>query len=592
MDPAPDAKVEASSPSGTTTTWKIQAYLVSLASIMVLMTVPAWIVQSNLRNPVAVSFGTILALAAIAPTLLIQSGHAALGCSVARTGAMLGLTASILVMITRGITPGALIIAGLHAGLIAIFTAVKPPGTAAAPAKTESSGPVEWARENFEAITVAFIMALVIRCFCIEVFQIPSSSMEPTLMGGRNGGPGDRIMVTKYYYAFTPVERFDVVVFKFPLNQVKNFIKRVVGLPNEELIVDGGNVWYRKHDDPERRFRIGRRSLRVQDSIWIDAFEREEPLRDKDTFFKFFAVSTARSGEDAPAWEIPAPGRIRTMEKDGRRDSRFVLDRESVLAESGEAKLAFDLLPTAGNGEFSCSVESEHGTFTLTLNKENKNTLEWTGRDTRKVGFHQGLRPGKAIRVELMAFDGMAYALIDQAVVAEIEYFTFHDEAAHVRKNRRVTFGSEDLTWELSKLTLGRDICYAGSRHFQDGPSNALKTGPGEYVMMGDNVRNSHDSRAWTEHVFTMNDGRVFRGEGLEYSTNQTDLQKYAERHGLKEIPDHLLKADENGIERGLHEKDIKSHEQKWLYAVQERFLVGKGLWIWWPLPRAGRLIR
>ena len=73
----------------------------------------------------------------------------------------------------------------------------------------------QWARENVEAIVVAFIMALVIRCFCIEVFKIPSSSMEPTLMGdnygehyksgctfdhGRRTG-GDRIMVTKFYYA-------------------------------------------------------------------------------------------------------------------------------------------------------------------------------------------------------------------------------------------------------------------------------------------------------------------------------------------------------------------------------------------------------
>ena len=92
--------------------------------------------------------------------------------------------------------------------------------------------------------------------------------MEPTLLGdvsrshsrdccpfnyyhvplGSDNATGDRIMVTKYYYAFSPVERFDVVVFKFPLNQAKNFIKRVVGLPNEELRIYRGNLYVRKPD--------------------------------------------------------------------------------------------------------------------------------------------------------------------------------------------------------------------------------------------------------------------------------------------------------------------------------------------------------
>jgi len=92
----------------------------------------------------------------------------------------------------------------------------------------EALGP--WVKENIEAIIVAFIMALVIRCFCIEVFKIPSSSMEPTLLGDlsdthplnacpfkdEHGSPGgDRIMVTKYYYGFSSIERYDVVVNRF-----------------------------------------------------------------------------------------------------------------------------------------------------------------------------------------------------------------------------------------------------------------------------------------------------------------------------------------------------------------------------------------
>ncbi|MDA8078850.1 MAG: signal peptidase I [Nitrospiraceae bacterium] len=104
-------------------------------------------------------------------------------------------------------------------------------------------------RETIEAVVIAFVIALVIRTFVIQAFKIPSGSMIPTLL------VGDHILVNKFLLG-TPVDipftdinlfrmpgirkpqRGDIVVFKYPEDPKRDFIKRVVGI--------GGDVVYGK----------------------------------------------------------------------------------------------------------------------------------------------------------------------------------------------------------------------------------------------------------------------------------------------------------------------------------------------------------
>jgi len=94
-------------------------------------------------------------------------------------------------------------------------------------------------RENVEAIIVAIILALFIRTFIVQAFKIPSGSMKDTLL------IGDHILVNKFIYGvkipfmektiipFKNPEHDDIVVFKFPLDPKKDFIKRVVGVEGD-----------------------------------------------------------------------------------------------------------------------------------------------------------------------------------------------------------------------------------------------------------------------------------------------------------------------------------------------------------------------
>jgi signal peptidase I len=100
-------------------------------------------------------------------------------------------------------------------------------------------------REYAEAAVIAIILALFIRTFVVQAFKIPSGSMEPTLL------VGDHILVNKFLYGIkipfinktlVPIsepERGDVIVFIYPVDRSKDFIKRVIGLPGDEVkIVD------------------------------------------------------------------------------------------------------------------------------------------------------------------------------------------------------------------------------------------------------------------------------------------------------------------------------------------------------------------
>jgi len=96
-------------------------------------------------------------------------------------------------------------------------------------------------RENIEAIAVAVVLALFIRTFVVQAFKIPSGSMKPTLL------IGDHILVNKFIYGIKipfwdkiiiPIKkpgRGDIVVFKFPEDPSKDFIKRVIGIAGDVI---------------------------------------------------------------------------------------------------------------------------------------------------------------------------------------------------------------------------------------------------------------------------------------------------------------------------------------------------------------------
>jgi len=92
-------------------------------------------------------------------------------------------------------------------------------------------------REAIETIVWSLVIALLIIYFVVQSFYIPSSSMEPTLV------PGERVLVAKFYYRITQPQRGDIIVFRYPIDNRKNLIKRVIGLPGEKIKISNGMIY-------------------------------------------------------------------------------------------------------------------------------------------------------------------------------------------------------------------------------------------------------------------------------------------------------------------------------------------------------------
>jgi signal peptidase I len=96
-------------------------------------------------------------------------------------------------------------------------------------------------REYFESIVIAVILALFIRTFVVQAFKIPTGSMENNLL------IGDHLLVNKFVFGPTEtslertllpigtIKRGDVLVFKYPVEPDRDFIKRVIGLPGDTV---------------------------------------------------------------------------------------------------------------------------------------------------------------------------------------------------------------------------------------------------------------------------------------------------------------------------------------------------------------------
>jgi signal peptidase I len=98
-------------------------------------------------------------------------------------------------------------------------------------------------REYAEVIIISVVLALVVRTYVVQAFRIPSGSMEDTLL------VGDFLLVSKFLYRFTDPKPGDVIVFKYPLDPRRDFIKRCVAvegqtveLRDKTLLVDGQQV--------------------------------------------------------------------------------------------------------------------------------------------------------------------------------------------------------------------------------------------------------------------------------------------------------------------------------------------------------------
>ncbi|HHI81206.1 MAG TPA: signal peptidase I, partial [Planctomycetes bacterium] len=82
----------------------------------------------------------------------------------------------------------------------------------------------------------AGILLLIFQVFALQLSVVRGSSMLPNIHDG------DRLLVDKYSYSLSDIERFDVVILSCPVNEGVDYVKRVVGLPGDRIVLDRGKL--------------------------------------------------------------------------------------------------------------------------------------------------------------------------------------------------------------------------------------------------------------------------------------------------------------------------------------------------------------
>ena len=149
--------------------------------------------------------------------------------------------------------------------------------------------------ENIKTLIYALVIAIIIRSLFLQPFYIPSSSMEPNLL------VGDRLFVTKYTYGyskhsfpfspnlsqkrylFSEPKRGDIIVFKTPADNRTDYIKRLIGLPGDEIQFINGDLYLNNNQIFKSIISTDQKVYCGNEQITVNSFEEKLPNGKKYT---------------------------------------------------------------------------------------------------------------------------------------------------------------------------------------------------------------------------------------------------------------------------------------------------------------------
>jgi len=149
--------------------------------------------------------------------------------------------------------------------------------------------------ENIKTLIYALVIAIIIRSLFLQPFYIPSSSMEPNLL------VGDRLFVTKYSYGyskhsfpfspnlsqkrylFSEPKRGDIIVFKTPADNRTDYIKRLIGLPGDEIQFINGDLYLNNNQIFKSIISTDQKTYCGNEQITVNSFEEKLPNGKKYT---------------------------------------------------------------------------------------------------------------------------------------------------------------------------------------------------------------------------------------------------------------------------------------------------------------------
>jgi signal peptidase I len=399
-------------------------------------------------------------------------------------------------------------------------------------------GPV---RTQLEAFGTAILAAVLMKWFCIEAFQIPTSSMQPTLMGG--AGVNDRIVVNKMLQLVREPQRWDITVFSYPLQKNQNYVKRIVGMPNDRLTIAGGDVWQVTDVDGKRSYEVLRKPADLQEAMWKNVHPLRQQVRaEKSALGSSLGGSPSRLfREDGTGIVVDLDGQLAELSYrddtdggmidrvwDGYPEAVARVMRDEAVAGPGLAGTPQEIVADV---RIRAAVTPPPGldelTFEIKVARPNEDALGYAlawraGKATlvvRKKGNIAGQSPEFALELPAGTATELGFAHIDDELVAwrngdELARFPSSQwscrdgcmlpfvpgmgpgKGLELPANQKVTpliIAKGKGPLRLDDLRIDRDQHYT-----RLGAPEVIEIPDGHYYMLGDNTLQSIDSRGWT----------------------------------------------------------------------------------------------
>lgn len=368
--------------------------------------------------------------------------------------------------------------------------------------------------ENLDAVLVAIVFALVIRSFAVEAYKIPTESMSPNLLGeDARRGPGDRVLVEKWSTFFGGPSRFEIWVFRPPLERDINYVKRVAGLPGEYVEIEDGDLYV---DGT-----IARKPERILEDMWCSVYPSAHPR-------------TAGAGEEALPWSGEGFRRdgedgFRVTGADGTRllgFAREVRDGEFDGGANpvGDVRVRFDVSSVEPGSDIKVRLVGRAGPVETTLLPGGGGTVGCGGES-------------RAIPDTWDSIQTVEVRFVDLEIVVVVNGEIVHRSDAvplppRERPKFSVGFGVGKGGAVFRDVRLDRDIFYVSSGRTRfDVPE-------GHYLFLGDNSRRSKDSREWKAWVIReMRDGgEVFHSDNRPSPGDAPGTLGFKDRSGIYRV--------------------------------------------------------
>jgi|GEM_PF-1354571 len=392
-------------------------------------------------------------------------------------------------------------------------------------------GPI---RYNLEAFGVAILAAVLLKWFCIEAYQIPTSSMQPTLMGSSEAAVYDRILVNKLIQTFREPKRWDITVFKYPLQKNQNYVKRIVGMPGDRLTIAGGNVYQVEGSGEAAKYTPLRKPDDLQAVMWKNIYPmRRDARSETKALGQIFGASPSRAAKETDTGFSIEPGGKRALlyfrdEVDGGMVER-VWDgypanvaakiREATLGSYQEGYIALEICPDVRlSADVTMGQVQEVFAIEIEVTRTNLGKLVYAlvieggkGRvEVRDANKQLGSSEPFDIKITAGSATNLSFAHVDDRLIAwqdGDELVRWDCDAWACRRGcelegsrpipgRKVTpqfvcKGRGEVRFD--DVRVDRDQHYASDRN-----PDIIEVPEGHYYMLGDNVRQSIDSRGWT----------------------------------------------------------------------------------------------